>query len=140
MKKMEKTSTKIIQGRPDFTIKNFGVTRAKRHPKYVFGSVFGCLVHEIRYVEFRWYDVIAANALQWRDSPKISATTKCGIVFFINNYNSRAKANVCEIPKADSVYCKACQNNGKNFPKNKEWEVSKQEAKSRLGCNDIIRI
>lgn len=131
----------IVQGRPDFHVKNFGVTRAKRHPKYVYGSVFGCLVHEIKYVEFRWYEVGSpGNHLIRLDSPRVSATTKCGIAFFINNYNSRAKANVCEIPKADAVFCKACRKEGKNFPKNKEWEVTKQDAKKRLGCEDTIQI
>lgn len=131
----------IIKGRPDFTTKNFGVTRAKRHPKYVFGSVFGKLVHEIRYVEFRWYQVGSpGNHLVRLDSPRISATTKCGIAFFLSNYNSRAKGSVCEVPKADAVLCKACQGNGKNFPKNKQWEVTMQEAKKRLGCEDVIQI
>jgi hypothetical protein len=129
----------IVKGRPDFQDHKFGITRAKRHPKYVYGSILGSLVHEVSYVEFRWYELKMGYCIRL-DSPKISATTKCGMSFFVHNIGSRAKATVCEIPKEDAVYCKACQKQGRNFPKNKKHEITKQEAKARLGCNDIVKI
>jgi hypothetical protein len=128
-----------IEGRPDFDNPRFGITRAKRHPKYVYGSIFGSLIHEINYVEFRWYELKMGYCIRL-DSPRISATTKCGMSFFVSNYNSRGKASVCEIPKEDAVLCKACRREGRNFPKNKKHDITKQEAKARIGCNDIIKI
>jgi hypothetical protein len=129
----------IVKGRPDFEDHNFGKTKAKKHPKYVYGSNYGCLIHEISYVEFQWYEFKMGHCVRL-DSPKITASTRCGMFFFVSNCRSRGKAKVCEIPKEDAILCKACQKQGRNFPKNKEWEVSKQDAKTRLGCENSIKI
>ena len=138
---MSDTDAKIIQGRPDFQNPKFGVTRAKRHPKYVYGNVFGCLVHEIAYVEFRWYDCGAGGScLIRRDHPWITITTNCGQVFFYRSQNGKPKSTMCEIPNTDAILCGRCQGKGPVFPKSGKWDVTKSEAKIRLGCADLIQI
>lgn len=131
----------IIQGRPDFENHTFGVTRAKRHPKYVYGNVFGCLVHEIAYVEFRWYDVgPGGHSLIRRAHPKISITTRCQQVFLLRNSNGRPRSTMCEIPNPDAVLCGRCQSKGPIFGKNGSGNTTKSAAKVRLGCADVIRL
>lgn len=131
----------IIQGRPDFHNSKFGVTHAKRHPKYVYGPSLGLLVHEIAHVELHWYTVANhGHDLKRLTSPRITITTNCGQNFFAQPKNGKPRSVVCEMPKAEAVLCGRCQGKGPIFPKRSSWLVEKQEAKSRLGCADIARL
>jgi len=134
-------SETVIKGRPDFENHKFGVTRAKRHPKYVYSNIFGCLVHEITYVEFRWYNVgSGGSSLVRRAHPRISITTNCGQVFFYWSQNGRPKSTMCELPNPDAVLCGRCQGKGPVFGKRGSGDVTKSAAKVRLGCKDVIQL
>jgi hypothetical protein len=131
----------IVEGRPDFENHKFGVTRAKRHPKYVYGNAQGLLMHEIAYVEFRWYEVgPGGHSLIRLAHPKISVTTRCGQVFFYRCQNGKPKSTMCEMPNPGAVLCGRCQGKGPVFGKNGSGGVTKSAAKVRLGCIDVVQL
>lgn len=128
-------SQNIIQGRPDFTDRNFGVTRAKRHAKYVYSNLNGLLLHKIAHVQLRWYDAGGDHLIR-RETPHASITTICGQTFFggKTRRGGKVRATMCELPKPDAVLCGRCHGEGPVFGKDSTPGVTKQEAKTRLGC------
>lgn len=131
----------IVKGRPDFQDHKFGVTRALKHPTYVFGNGAGLLVHKILYVELQWYDVgPPGDHLVRRNDPKISIHTCCGQVFFYGERRGKQPSTMCEMPRPEAILCGRCHGEGPIFGKGKEWRVSKKDAKNALGCNDIISV
>ena len=132
----------IIMGRPDLEAyargEKFGVTRAKKHPPYVF-SISGnsALVHKIAYVELRWWDAStlyhSGDCLRRLHRPHVTAITVCGQMKFLQADRSRT----CIIPRPDAIRCGKC--NGFTAPFSKEgWctkaGVSRTEAHVKLGC------
>lgn len=122
----------IIEGRPDFGNKNFGKTRLKRHPKYVYGTTgFAALVHKIHFVQLRWWEVGGKGEYLIRlDKPHATATTVCGQNFYLRD----KMANVCAMPKSDAVLCGRCHGEGPVFGRNGKGTVTRREAHGRLGC------
>jgi hypothetical protein len=45
---------------------------------------------------------------------------------------------VCAIPHPKAVLCKACEGKGKNFPMGAKHEVTKKNARKRIGCTEIV--
>lgn len=131
------------KGRPDFGNHKFGVTRAKKHPKYVYATRQGMLLHEVAYAELRWYRIGGrGDYLVRRKSPSITYTTKCGSLMFGNDPEDESKrrtrkSTVCELPKPGAVLCGRCRGEGTVFAKGcqpKQGGPTRQEAKARLGC------
>lgn len=121
----------IIKGRPDFHIKNYGITKAKKFPPYVYSTnANGALIHQVRSVDLRWYDVAnGGHDLKWRHNPRMSINTKCGQRFFA----SKGNANVCELPNPDAVMCGRCEGKQANFRKGK-YSEERKAANKKLGC------
>ena len=144
----EATTDIIIKGRPDMEDRQFGKTRAKRHPKYVYGTASGLLMHEVAYVELHWYDFgPGGHSLIRRDSPRITITTCCGQLFHAQprhwnrpNRDGKPRATICDVPNPDAVLCGRCRGEGPVFGKNGTGNVTKREAKDRLGCDDVIQL
>jgi hypothetical protein len=132
----------IIHGRPDMEDRNFGCTQAKRHPRYVYSTdANGCLVHLVRAVNFRWYDIggTCGEYLVRRNSPTVNITTKCGQLFHVvKHYGKKrrdgAGAMMCELPNPDAVLCGRCQGDAASFRKTKDAYKERQSAKLKLGC------
>jgi hypothetical protein len=130
--------SEIIPGRPDLdwyksgrSTPRPGVTVAKRHPPYVHGKIgMAQLLHKVMRLELRWYEVGPdGHHMRRLHSPSMMATTVCGHVFYIGT-----RAQTCEMPKPDTVMCGRCHGTGPNFGKHGINNVSRQEAKVRLGC------
>ena len=137
----EPTNGNIFEGRPDFENHKFGRTRAKRHPKYVYGNANGLLMHEIGYVEFCWYEVLPpGHCLIRLDHPRINIHTCCGQMFFLWHRNGQPRSTMCEIPEPHAVLCGRCQGKGPVFGKDGNWIVTKKEAKARLACTEVVRL
>lgn len=133
-------------GRPDFRGggMEWATTRAKRHPKYVYGTKQGLLLHEIAKMELQWWQ-LSGNGHYWRrvKSPRVYYTTKCGMNFFGPDPESpykkdaNGKATVCELPKPDAVLCGRCKGEPPIFAKGsqpKPGGPTRQEARARIGC------
>ncbi len=105
---------------------NGGRTEAKRHPRFVY-SRRGFLVHEVQSIEFDWYDRTCCDKTRRKD-PRTIYHTVCGMMFYMG------REQTCAIPDKDAVLCKACRGEGKNFPKGAAHEISKPDARNRLGC------
>lgn len=134
----------IIYGRPDFESwrrgEKFGVTRAKKHPPYVF-SISGnaALVHKIAYVELHWWRAStlfeSGDCLRKNNPPNMVATTVCGASRFL----TPARTRTCLIPRPDAIRCTKCFGLPEQsaFGKN-GWctkaGVTRQEAHVKLGC------
>src|SRR5262245_45458642 len=98
-------------------------------------------MHEIAHVEFRWYDVgPGGHSLIRRAHPSIHITTYCGQMFVLRHRNGQPRSTMCEIPNPDAVLCGRCQGEGPIFGKNGKGNVTKSEAKARLGCTDVIQL
>lgn len=124
----------VIEGRPDFEDHNFGVTRAKRHPKYVYGTAFGSLLHKVAYIQMRWWSPDYGRLVR-RKAPRLLISTICGQTFFVGAMkNGKPRSTMCELPKPDAVLCGRCHGEGPTFGKNSNAGVTKREAKARLGC------
>lgn len=133
----------IIEGRPDMESrcrgqKEFGVTKAKRFPSHVFSNdANGCLVHQVRHIKFRWYELHTSNSLRWLNAPSVFVTTRCGQVFFPR---ARAKRRaddgftMCELPSSDAVICGRCQGGKASFQKGVQSYPERRAARQRLGC------
>jgi hypothetical protein len=125
-------SRQIIKGRPDFQNKNFGITRAKRFPPFVFSTdANSCLVHKVASIEFHWTDVInQGRDLIRLDSPRIIIRTKCGQFF----RPVKKKAVVCELPSPDALVCGRCERKSSTFRKGKDSYNARRKAHDKLGC------
>lgn len=128
----------VIDGRPDLdgpSGRNFGKTRAKRHPPYVFSiRANAALVHKVLYVELHWYYPAgyAGRYLIKLQRPEMFAVTTCGAHFFLKPDRSRT----CRVPSPDAVLCGKCHGEGANFPgrDRSRWTTVKREAHVKLGC------
>ena len=129
----------IIHGRPDLDYysgrraERFGVTRAKKHPPYVF-SIGGnaCLIHKIAYVELHWWEAKYDHMVK-RHRPKMIANTICGMFKFLDADRSRT----CLIPSPDAVLCGRCHGEMPTFGKNgagTKAGMKRTEAHVKLGC------
>jgi hypothetical protein len=103
----------IVEGRPDFANTRFGVTRAKKHPAYVFSTtVNSSLIHKIAHVDLHWYEVVHnGHALARRKEPFMIAHTVCGQTKFLN----RQRSKTCEIPAPDAILCGRCHGEPATF-------------------------
>lgn len=129
-------SEHIIKGRPDMTDHKFGVTRAKKHLPYVYSTdANGCLIHKVRFVELRWYEVETRDSLRRLDNPSISITTKCNQIFFVRNRNRNTPV-MCELPKSDAILCGRCEGKAATFRKDKSSFSERIAAHKKLGCFD----
>lgn len=124
----------IVPGRPDFADKSFGITKAKRHVKYVYSNdANGCLIHKVREVTFHWYEA-KGDYLERRQAPHICIKTICSQVFFAHNRKGKRAATMCEIPSPDAVLCGRCHGEPPVFTKGKSHAEEKRAARARLGC------
>ncbi len=125
----------VIQGRPDFSDWEFGVTYAKTFPQYVYSLGHnGQLIHKVAYVSLRWWEGCYDKMVR-RRNPLIIAETVCGCSRFIQS-GGRLRAAFCEIPKPDAVLCKRCLGEAMStFPrKDPKSKQRQQMAKIKLGC------
>lgn len=123
----------IIQGRPDLGNHSFGRTHAKRFPPYVYSTdANGCLVHQVKSVEFGWYDVETRDSLRRLQNPRVVIMTKCNQMFFPKNRH-RGTAAVCELPNADALRCGRCEGRAATFRKNGDY-AERKKAHEKLGC------
>jgi hypothetical protein len=126
----------IIEGRPDFGNWDFGVTHAKRFPKYVYSQAKsnGCLIHKIADVELRWWEAHFDYMVRL-DTPKVIAHTVCGMAKFITHGLRKGNALTCAVPKPDAVLCGKCHGETCSFPrKDPASKQKRKEAKLKLGC------
>lgn len=122
-----------IDGRPDFPGYNrFGITQAKKFPKYVYSAnKMGLLIHKIVNVELHWWEPCdGGKRLVRRRKPSMIAHTVCGQSKFLKP----GKAHTCEIPRPDAVLCGRCHGEAPTFGRIVPPKVSKQYARNHLGC------
>ncbi len=133
-------------GRPDFHGggMEWATTIARKHPKYIYATKHGLLMHEIAVMELRWWE-LGPGGHYWirRKSPRVSYKTRCGMFFFGFDPEAElpkdrpSKSTVCELPRPDTVLCGRCQGNEPVFAKGcqtKPGGPSRYEARARLGC------
>jgi hypothetical protein len=133
---MPEKQPNIVEGRPDFVDRKFGVTVAKRHAKYVYSNLNGLLLHKVNKVELHWYDARMDHLVR-RDVPHVSITTVCGQMFFGSSSRggkALRRSTMCELPKPDAVLCGRCHGETPPFGKDGKPPCTKGEAKVRLGC------
>jgi len=124
-----------IEGRPDFHNHGFGLTKAKKHPKYVH-SKQGMLMHLIADIDLSWWSAQFDHLVR-RKKPRMIIRTVCGHTFFVTKgaYKGERKVSeMCNLPKPNAVLCGRCHGTGAIWGKNKKAEITKQEARARLGC------
>ena len=135
---MRKVDTEnIIEGRPDLADHSFGKTLLKKFPPYAYSSgANAALVHKIAKVEARWYDVISAEHLRRRDTPKLIATAICGHTMFLTSAHclQSGPAKMCAIPRPDAVLCGMCHGTGRVFKRDGSDVQKRREAHRKLGC------
>lgn len=126
----------VIPGRPDFGNPRFGITRAKKHPPYVF-SIRGlsCLVHRVLSVELHWYRVVGSgHSLMKQKRPLMIANTACGAFFRLDPRVSRT----CRVPNPEALLCGRCHGLGATFPGRHRMMtddgITRQAAHVKLGC------
>lgn len=115
--------------------RTFGVSRAKRHPAYVYSiNKNACLMHRIAYVEIHWYALISGGSKMGRlKQPAMIAKTACGDTRMLTPDRSRT----CHIPLPNSVLCGRCHGQLATFGANGAGTMSglkRSEANVRLGC------
>lgn len=129
-------SEQIVRGRPDFANHRFGITKAKRTPKYVYSlSHQAMLIHKVAYAENYWYVPMGDHLLRL-DTPKIIARTVCNQSFFIHlpRDHRKFRASFCEVPNPEAVLCGGCHGEVATFGKHGNPPCTKELAKVRLGC------
>lgn len=125
-----------IEGRPDFHVPRFGVTYAKAHPPFVYGTRHGaCLVHKVRHVELHWYRVLRMDALQRLKRPVAIAQTMCAQSFRLQSDTCRT----CRVPDPAALLCGRCHGEGPRFSrakrsKDRRTGLTRREARALLGC------
>jgi hypothetical protein len=124
-----------MKGRPDFTNRRFGVTNPKRFPPYVYSKLGGMLVHKILRVDLSWWEGHYWEMVRLR-APRITYHTVCGMSFYGGEPQERHKRSAtCAMPRDGAVLCGRCQGLGPVFGRGlKEKNVTREEAKRRIGC------
>lgn len=118
----------IVNGRPDFGNRSFGLTYLKKFPPYVYGTAGNaCLVHKVLRVECRWYDPEYDHLVR-RDTPRMSIVTMCQQSFYLSGGSVS-----CMLPKSDAVLCGRCHGTGPNFRRGL-WSHERLAARGKLGC------
>lgn len=125
----------VIEGRPDFADRRFGVVRAKKHPPYVFSvNANAVLVHKVAYVDMWWWKVDrGGNQLRKLSRPVLIATSVCNYSFRLSGHKNRT----CLIPSPDAVLCGRCHGEPASFGPNgraTKAKIKKPEAHVKLGC------
>lgn len=124
----------IINGRPDMEDHSFGTTKAKKFPPFVYSTNSnGCLIHKVRFMELRWYEVESRDSLRWLKNPRIIIVTKCSQSFFLKSRNGLG-FKMCEIPSPDAVMCGRCEGKNASFSKGVDSYEKRKEAHAKLGC------
>ena len=110
----------------------FGVTKAKRHPRYVFSvNRNACLMHKIADVTIQHYALIAGGRKLGRlKQPAMIATTMCGYSFALTPDRSRT----CAVPLPDAVLCGRCHGQLPTFRRTVASKAAKIDARVKLGC------
>ena len=131
------TDRLLIHGRPDFGNPDFGKTRLKRFPPYVYSRLGGMLVHKVLHVEARWYRAVSirscGDGLERLPYPQLTFVTACGQMFYAG-MGRDDRSQSCVIPKADAVLCGRCCGTGPVFPGRHERDIKRSEARARIGC------
>jgi hypothetical protein len=115
--------------------RTFGVSRAQRHPAYVY-SIHGnaCLMHKVRDVEIQWYALIDGGHRMGRlKQPAMIAHTICNMSKPLDPKRTRT----CAVPEPDSVLCGVCHGEPATFGKHgagTKAGFKRAEAHVKLGC------
>lgn len=125
----------VIDGRPDFIDRKFGVTLAKKFPPYVFSiTCNSALVHRMARVEIHWWAVTRnGHGLAKLTKPVLIGHTICGQTKRLNAKRSRT----CMVPAPDAVLCGRCHGEPATFGKDgagTKSGLSRHVAYTRLGC------
>ena len=125
----------VIYGRPDFANHGFGVTLAKKFPPYVFSiGANACLVHKVKRVEIRWWQVAGhGEKLVKLTKPRMIAILACGEFRFLASDRTRT----CMVPNPDAILCGRCHGELAPFGKHgtaRKAGITVQQAHVKLGC------
>jgi hypothetical protein len=117
--------------------RTFGVTRATKHPAYVFSvNKNACLIHRIADVELHWYALVDIKWMGRLLQPAAIARTVCGTHFSLRGERSRT----CHVPNADALRCGPCHGEPRTFRRARQHGrvsadgVTREAAHVRLGC------
>lgn len=115
--------------------RTFGVSKAERHPAYVYSvNRNACLMHKVAGVEIHWYALIDGGDRMGRlKQPAMIARTVCG--------NSRSltptRSRTCHVPLPGSILCGRCHGEPATFGKHGKGTkagLRRAEAHVTLGC------
>jgi hypothetical protein len=123
----------VVEGRPDFSIRDFGVTIAKRHPPYVYSPI-GALIHKVALVRMHWYDA-KGDYLERLQHPKLIIVTICHQHFFPKKHG-KPWAVMCELPRPNACLCGPCHGQLPTWGRDSNPTVTRDEARRLLGCVD----
>jgi len=133
-KRYVKDGVTIIDGRPDLDCNfNWGKTRAKKHPPYVFSVVSSAaLVHKIAWIDLWWWELIdGGNRMARVNKPKATAHSVCGYTFFLE----AAKTRTCIVPNPDALMCGRCHGELPPLGRNGHARhIPRAELHVKLGC------
>ena len=111
--------------------RTFGVTRAKRHPNYIYSvNKNACLMHKIASVEIHHYATLSMSKLGRLKQPAMIAHTVCGVSRTLNAKHSRT----CTVPLPDAVLCGRCHGKPATFGRSAASTPDKKAARVKLGC------
>lgn len=109
----------------------------KLKTEYVFSNR-GLLIHKIASAKARWWDITGyrGRLLVRLKRPHISITTNCGRNIHATSWRApgKWKATLCVLPKPDAVMCGKCNGELPTFGKHSKIDITKPEARRRLGC------
>lgn len=131
----------IVKGRPDFADHDFGKTRLKKFPPYVYSRLGGMLVHRVREVIAHWYepDRPHGHNLIRLAAPHLTYVTNCGQTFYGGAPRAR-RSQTCVIPAPDAVMCGRCEGTGAVFGRAlRERKVKRSDARRRIGCIEEVQ-
>lgn len=111
--------------------RTFGVTTAKRHPKYIYSvNKNACLMHKIASVEIHHYATLNLCKLGRLKVPAMIAHTVCGASRLLTSERSRT----CTVPLPDAVLCGRCHGELPTFRRSGASIEAKRAARVKLGC------
>lgn len=114
--------------------RTFGVSRAERHPAYVYSiNKNSCLMHKVQSVEIQWYAIVGMDRLGRLKQPAMIALTVCGSHRALTPDRSRT----CHVPLPGSVLCGRCHGEPATFGKHGKGTkagLKRAEAHVQLGC------
>lgn len=115
--------------------RTFGVSKAARHPAYVYSvNRNACLMHKVFAVEIQWYALLGNGSTMGRlKQPAMIAHTVCGCSRALTPDRSRT----CAVPLPESVLCGRCHGEPATFGKHGDGTkrgLKRAEANVKLGC------